>query len=254
MLAIDIGNTHITVGFFEGEDLQDIFRVPTDVCLKSASFLEYLPSERKLLASGAVISSVRAAATEIVRQEIQAVTGTRPFLVKVDTEMGLEVSYETKETLGIDRLVAAAAARRFYGGEDRALVVVDMGTATTIDCVTGQGTFLGGMISPGLMSAYSGLLGAAPQLPKVEDLSGPPIIGKTTFDCIRSGVVTGHAAMIRGAVEMMAEAMGSPVQVVVTGGLSVMVKEFLPPDYIRDEQLILKGLSFIYSLHNENNC
>jgi type III pantothenate kinase len=253
MLAIDIGNTHITAGFFEGRDLQDVFRVPTDVSLKSASFLEYLPSERNLLASGTIISSVRASAAEIIKQEIQSVTGTLPFLVKADTEMGIEVSYETKETLGIDRLVAAAAARHFYGKPGLALVVVDMGTATTIDYVTEQGVFLGGMIAPGLMSAYRGLLASAPQLPKVEDLSGPHIIGRTTFECIRSGVVTGHAAMIRGAVEMMAEDMASSVQVVLTGGLSVTVKEFLPPDYIRDEFLILKGLSVIYTLHNENN-
>lgn len=253
MLAIDIGNTHITVGFFEGKELQDIFRVPTDVCLKSASFLEYLPSERNLLASGVVMSSVRAAAAGIVEREIQAITGSLPLMVKIDTEMGIEVSYDTKETLGIDRVVAAAAARHYYGRQDHALVVVDMGTATTIDFVTKQGIFLGGMIAPGLMSAYRGLLASAPQLPKVEDLSGPQIIGRTTLDCLKSGVVTGHAAMIRGAVEMMSEAMGSPVQVILTGGLSVTVKEFMPPDYIRDEFLILKGLSFIYSLHNDYN-
>ena len=254
MLAIDIGNTHITVGFFEGKELQDIFRIPTNVCLKSASFLEYLPSERNLLASGVVISSVRAAAAEVVKREIQAVTGSLPLMVKIDTEMGIEVSYDTKETLGIDRVVAAAAARHFYGRQGHALVVVDMGTATTIDFVTEAGSFLGGMIAPGLMSAYCGLLSSAPQLPRVEDLSGPRIIGRTTLDCIRSGVVTGHAAMIRGAVEMMSEAIGSLVQVILTGGLSVIVKDFLPPDYIRDEFLILRGLSFIYSLHNENNC
>jgi type III pantothenate kinase len=254
MLAIDVGNTHITIGFFEEGELKDLFRVPTEVCLKSASFLEYLPPERKLLSSGTVMASVRAAAAEIIGLEIKAVTGTLPFMVHVGTPMGIEISYDTKETLGIDRVVAAAAAHYYYRRPGRALVVVDMGTATTIDFVDEQGRFLGGMITPGLMSAYRGLLSAAPQLPRVEDLSGPPVIGKNTFDCIRSGVVTGHAAMIRGAVEMMSEERGSPVSVVLTGGLSVTVKDFLPPEYVRDEVLILKGLSFIYTLHNKNTC
>ena len=132
-----------------------------------------------LLSSGAAISSVRAAAAEIIEREIQAVTGTPPLFVNVGTPMGIEISYDTKETLGMDRLVAAAAAYHLYRSPERlGLVVIDMGTATTIDYITGQGVFIGGMIAPGLRSAYQGLLAAAPQLPQVDDLSVPRIIGR----------------------------------------------------------------------------
>jgi type III pantothenate kinase len=254
MLAIDVGNTQITVGLFEEGELMDVFRVSTEACIQSSSFFEYLPEVHKLVSSDVIVSSVRAAVTGIIERETRALTGGKPFIVDVSTPMGIEVRYETKETLGIDRLVCAAAARHLYGVPGRAMVVVDMGTATTIDYVTEEGVYLGGMIAPGLMSSYQGLLTAAPQLPRLDDLSARSLIGSSTADCLRSGVTMGHAAMIRGAVEMMARSKGSQPEVVLTGGLSGMVRGLLHPDYIVDEALILKGLRFIFILHNENRC
>lgn len=249
MLAIDVGNTQITVGLFEGGELKDLFRVSTESCLESSSFMEYLPEDHKLVSTDVVISSVRTAVTEIIAREVEALTGRKPFVVNVATPLGIEIRYKTRETLGIDRLIGAAAALKLYRKHEEAIIVVDMGTATTIDYISDKGIFLGGMIAPGLKSSYNGLLAAAPQLPRLEDLSVHSIIGSTTADCIRSGVVAGHAAMIRGSVEMISSAQGTRPVIVLTGGLSNLVKEFLPPDYIQDEFLILKGLSYLSDLH-----
>jgi len=125
-----------------------------------------------------------------------------------------------------------------------------MGTATTIDYVTEDGVFLGGMIAPGIHSAYQGLLSAAPVLPRLNDLFAGELIGASTEACVRSGVVMGHACMIRKVVEMMARQNKAKPVVVLTGGTSCMVGKALPRTYRIDNNLILKGLSVIWSLLN----
>lgn len=248
MLAIDVGNSHITTGVFQGGTLLEVTRIPTQACLEDDSFLSLSPGIRSRLPEEAVMVSVRRQAADIIVRELVASGGNPPLVVGVDTPMGIEVLYETKDTLGIDRLVCAAAAYHLYGVSGRPVVVVDMGTATTIDVVTAKGAFMGGMIAPGMGSAYEGLLAAAPQLPRLADLAGGRLIGADTASCVRSGVVMGHAAMVMKVVEMMAgETMADPV-VVVTGGPSGMVKDDLPRAYIFDENLILKGLARIHAL------
>ncbi len=127
-----------------------------------------------------------------------------------------------------------------------------MGTATTIDYVTAQGAFRGGMIAPGIRSAYEGLLAAAPQLPRIGDFTAGALIGTDTVSCVRSGVVTGHAAMIMKVLEMVA---GSETETLVgvTGGRSGTVRDDLPKWYIFDETLILKGLLRIHSLQDKTS-
>jgi type III pantothenate kinase len=254
MLAIDIGNTNITAGIFEGSDLKDVFRVPTEECLKGSAFLARVPDLCNALPMSTVMVSVRSAAAKIIIKEFKESTGTSPMLVDVNTPMGIQVSYETKETLGIDRLVCAAAAFHLYKEKHRPIIVIDMGTATTLDYVSEDGIFFGGMIAPGIKSAYQGLMSAAPQLPKLDDLFSGELIGTSTEACVRSGVVMGHACMIRKVVEMMArQTKGNPV-VVLTGGTSGMVAKRLPRTYIIDNNLILKGLFVLWSLLNSKKC
>lgn len=253
MLAIDVGNTNITTGIFEDGSLLEVLRVPTQVCIEDAVFLARNTGLQGRLHEEAVMVSVRRQAAEIVIRELAASGGNPPLVVDVNTPMGIEVLYDSKDTLGIDRLVCAAAAYHLYGDMDRPVVVIDMGTATTIDYITSQGVFRGGMIAPGIRSAYEGLLAAAPQLPRLDDLAGGDLIGSDTVSCVRSGVVTGHAAMIMKVVEMMAgRTMIEPV-VVVTGGPSGTVRDDLPESYIFDETLILKGLLRIHSLQNKKS-
>jgi len=254
MLAIDIGNTNITAGIFEGSDLLDVFRVPTEECLKESAFLAHVPDLCKDLPVPAVMVSVRSAAAKIIIKEFEGSTGTSPMLVDVNTPMGIALRYETKETLGIDRLVCATAAFHLYREKHRPIIVIDMGTATTIDYVSEDGVFLGGMIAPGIHSAYQGLLSAAPVLPRLDDLFAGELIGASTEACVRSGVVMGHACMIRKVVEMMARQNKAKPVVVLTGGTSCMVAEALPRTYRIDNNLILKGLSVVWSLLNSKKC
>lgn len=254
MLAIDVGNTNITAGIFEGSDLKDVFRVPTEECLKGSAFLAHVPDLCKALPDSAVMVNVRSVAAKIIIKEFEESTGTPPMLVDVNTPMGIALSYETKETLGIDRLVCAAAAFHLYREKHRPIIVIDMGTATTIDYVSEDGVFKGGMIAPGIKSAYQGLLSAAPGLPRIDDLFAGELIGTSTEACVRSGVVMGHACMIRKVVEMMARQNKTKPVVVLTGGTSGMVAKGLPRTYIKDNNLILKGLSVLWSLLKLKKC
>lgn len=248
MLAIDVGNTHITTGIFEGSELKRVLRTSTQSCLEECSFLPLAPEVRAALQDEVALVSVRKPLTEIILKEMKGLGAKPPLLVDIDTPMGIHVEYETKGTLGLDRLVAAAAAYHLYRKRHRPLIVIDMGTATTIDYVTAMGAFVGGMIAPGIRSAYEGLLAAAPQLPRLDELIPGDLIGTSTQACVRSGVVMGHAAMMRKVVEMAARSAGSSPVVVVTGGPSGMMRKALPKTYIVDENLILKGLHRIHAL------
>jgi type III pantothenate kinase len=198
--------------------------------------------------------SVRSEATKIIIKEFEESTGASPMLVDVNTPMGIAVSYETKETLGMDRLVCAAAAFHLHREKHRPLIVIDMGTATTIDYISEDGVFKGGMIAPGIESAYQGLISAAPGLPRLDDLFTGELIGTSTEACVRSGVVMGHACMIRKVVEMMARQNKTKPVVVLTGGTSGMIAKGLPRTYIIDNNLILKGLSVLWSLLKLKKC
>lgn len=254
MLAIDIGNTNITAGIFSGSELSEVFRVPTKDCLKASSFLPLLPGLRRALPCESVMVSVRREAAAIVKKDIEEASGKAPSIVDADTPMGISVDYRTKSTLGIDRLVCASAAFQLYRVQSRPIVVIDMGTATTIDYVTEEGVFKGGMIAPGMKSAYEGLLSAAPELPRIEDLSVGDIIGASTLECVRSGVVMGHACMIRKTVEIMARRNKAKPVVVLTGGTSAIIAKGLPRTYRIDEHLILKGLSRLGSSMHGKKC
>ncbi|HPC48460.1 MAG TPA: type III pantothenate kinase, partial [Deltaproteobacteria bacterium] len=203
--------------------------------------------------SHAVLVSVRPDAASIVERDLAA-AGTETTRVTVDTPMGIGVAYETPETLGADRLVCAAAAYSLYSDGTHPVVVADMGTATTIDYVTASGVFTGGMIAPGITSAYEGLMAAAPRLPRIELGPDAPTRGTSTSSCLLAGTVTSHAAMIMKAAEMMGKEDGKTPVVVITGGLSVLVRRIMPDSYIFDDNLILRGLRLIHAIIHAGGC
>ncbi|HNY66678.1 MAG TPA: type III pantothenate kinase [Deltaproteobacteria bacterium] len=253
MLAIDVGNTHITCALIEGADVRLTRRVPTETCLAHNALLDHLDPGSFPVPDHIAVSSVRRDVTGIICRDYQRRHGITPFVVTNDTPMGIRNSYRSIDTLGTDRLVDAAACYHLYTRGKAPGIVIDMGTATTVDCITEEGEFLGGAIVPGLVSAYRGLLTSAPELPEIEISPVAELIGTTTKDCIRSGVVAGHAALIRELSSMMAEGLGKRPVVVVTGGLARVIDPLLPGEYIRDEHLTLKGLSIVYSINVNNN-
>lgn len=244
MLAIDVGNTHIKSAIFDGPVIRDVFAVSTNQCQQQGSYLELLPTLQDTPPDCVVIASVRMPITRIMQAEFNARFGIEPMIVDIHTDMGIQNSYQSSATLGIDRLVNAAAAYHLYHRPDRALIVIDLGTATTIDFIEQGGSFMGGAIAPGIISAYTGLRSLAPVLPAIAIERFHHPIGRTTTECMASGVVIGHAAMIREMVRLM-DPDADPV-VIVTGGLSAVLEDWFPKDYIIDRDLTLKGLRIIH--------
>jgi len=246
MIAIDVGNTHIKAALFEGDLIRDILIVPTLQCINDKKYLEKLHfpaiNEKKDVA----LSSVNTKAAEIIIKDF-ALTGAKVLPVTVNTEMGIKNLYRSKETLGIDRLVNASAVYHFYP-RNMAYVIIDMGTATTIDFMTSKGEFLGGAIAPGLLSSLSGLNANAPALPVIKPLPANKAIGATTAECMASGSVVGHAAMIREISRIMSDEHGEKAGIILTGGLSALVENWFSDSTI-DRNLTLKGIRAIYELN-----
>jgi type III pantothenate kinase len=247
MLAIDVGNTYIKAAVIDDGGVTETSYLSTEECIRENRFFSLSPlaeSGKK----GIVVASVRKQALEIIKEEALSLFGKSPFIVDIHTETGIRNLYLSPHTLGIDRLVTAAAAWHMYRKEGRSVITIDMGTATTVDLISASGEFTGGIIAPGLQSALSGLLENAPELPKVTVEKTERLIGRTTSECMFSGAVTSQAAMIRGLTDMIDD----QAVVVVTGGMIPMISNWLKESYIIDENLMFKGLKIIYD--RNSNC
>jgi type III pantothenate kinase len=241
MLAIDVGNTFIKAAVIDDGGIAKMLYLPTEDCIRENKYFSLLKI-KEVPGNCIAIASVRKPALEIIKNEALSLFGKSPFIVDISTDTGIKNLYLTPHTLGIDRLVTAAAAWHLYKEDDRPVITVDMGTATTIDLISVNGEFMGGIITPGLESALIGLLGNAPELPKVIIEKVERLIGRTTAESMSSGAVTAHAAMIRGLTDMIDD----HAVVVVTGGMAPVISNWLKRQYIIDENLMFKGLKIIY--------
>jgi type III pantothenate kinase len=241
MLAIDVGNTYIKAAVIDERGLSEICYLPTEECIRENKCFSLLPV-KKFSGGGIAVASVRKQVLEIIKDEALSLFGISPFVVDISTDTGIKNIYLTPHTLGIDRLVTAAAAWHLYRQDNRPVITVDMGTATTIDLVNVSGEFMGGIIAPGLESALAGLIENAPELPKVIIEKVHRLIGSTTAECMSSGAVAAQAAMIRGFTDMI----DPNAVVVVTGGMAQVISNWLNRRFIIDENLMFKGLKIIY--------
>lgn len=247
MLAIDVGNTYIKAAVIDDGGVRETSYLLTEECIRKNRYFSLSPhaeSGKK----GIVIVSVRREVLEIIKKEALVLFGKPIFIVDINTETGIRNLYLSPLTLGIDRLVTAAAAWHLYRKEGRSVIAVDMGTATTIDLISASGEFVGGIIAPGLQSALLGLLENAPELPKVIIEKAQRLIGRTTAECMSSGAVASQAAIIRGLADMI----DPQAVVVVTGGMVQIISNWLKERYIIDENLMFKGLKIIYD--RNSNC
>ncbi len=248
LLTVDIGNTNICFGPYEGETLRGFWRISTD---RHRTSDEYRPLLRELLAdaglatdalSMAVISSVvPPVLTQILRSlafwKIPSLTLT------ADMDLGVPVTYSPVTSVGADRLANAIAVRARYGCP---AVIVDVGTATTLDAVDSTGAYIGGAIAPGLDAGMEGLFEQTYQLPRVQLEAPRSAIGKTTVDSIRSGTVLGWAGLIDGLVERFQEELGGEAVVIATGGVAGLVAPHTKHLRIVNEELTLEGLRLAY--------
>jgi len=250
MLAvIDIGNTNVVLGVFDGETLLTRFRVSTR---QSATADEYAALLEGLLRMAGLscdridsvcIASVVPPLTEVFSTLVGRFLKASVLVVGPGTRTGISVSYETPRDVGADRVVNAVAAHHRHKSD---LVIVDFGTATTFDAVTARGEYLGGVIVPGVTVSLEALFLRTAKLPKVEVARPGTVIGRDTVHSIQSGAYYGYLAMVEGLVARMKGELTPPVRVIATGGLASLICEGSAAIDEVDPDLTLHGLRLIW--------
>ena len=247
LLTVDIGNTEITVGLFSGERLAAHWRLTT---IANRTPDEWAASLTSHLAHGghstneiraAVQASVAPGVTEALADGIYQATGTRPVVVDASSSLPLKLDVDEPLTVGADRVVNTLAALALY---HRDTIVVDFGTATTFDCITGDGRFIGGVIAPGLLVASENLIQRTAKLPATELVPPAHVIGRRTEECIRAGVLYGAVDAADGIVRRIKAEWpggGKPL-VVATGGLAGLIAPLSEEIEKIEPHLTLTGL------------
>ena len=249
LLAIDIGNSNVVWGTFKNQTLKHHWRLNTDPAKTSDEYGAIF--QRLLRASGigpdqvtgVILSSVVPSLTPAFEQMSEALFHHKPLVVSPDLDTGLKLSYTNPRELGSDRLVNAAAA---YARYKSALIIIDLGTATTFGAVTQAGEYLGGVIAPGLSIAADALHSRTAKLPKVDLVRPKTVIGKDTISSIQSGLIFGYAGLVDGIVVRMQQELGQKARVIATGGLSSVIA---PESRTIQEVcpfLTLEGLEWLY--------
>ncbi len=253
ILAIDIGNTNITLGGFTDDTLEFVARISTDpkkTADEYASCLLHtlsLYSIEKCSISGAIISSVVPPLNSVMKKAISFVYGVKPLIVGPGIKTGINIHCDNPSSVGSDIICASVAAHKIYGSP---ALIVDMGTATKIMVVDKKGAFVGVSIIPGVLMGLKALSEGTAQLPQVSLETPSSVIGKNTADCMRSGVVFGNAAMIDGMIDRFCKEMGEELPVYATGGLSSTIVDYCEHQITLDEHMVLKGLNIIYKKNN----
>ena len=249
VLAIDIGNTNIVIGCIEGEQVRFVERVSTN---QAKTELEYVVEFRTLFElyrinlddiTGSIISSVVPPLNNIIKAALQKLFHKAPLVVGPGLKTGLNILMDNPGQLGADLVVNAVAGLQYYGAP---IIMIDMGTATTISVVDNKKNYIGGMILPGVRVSLDSLVNRTSQLPRISLEAPKKIIGKNTIDCMKSGIVMGQAACLDGMIERIFDELGYEAPVVATGGLSGSIVPYCKKKIIYDNELTLKGLVIIY--------
>lgn len=254
ILAIDIGNTNITLGGFADDRLDFVARISTDPKKTADEYASSLIRTLSLYSiskdavSGAIISSVVPPLNSVMKKAVSFVYGIDPLIVGPGVKTGLNIHCDNPSSVGSDIICASVAAHSIYGSP---ALIVDMGTATKIMVVDKKGTFIGVSIIPGVLMGLKALSEGTAQLPQVSLEAPESVIGKNTADCMRAGVVFGNAAMIDGMIDRFNEEMGVNLPVYATGGLASTVISYCKHSITLDEHMVLKGLNIIYKKNNQ---
>ncbi len=249
LLVVDIGNTNTVIGIFQEEKLLVHWRLATHkertsheyaILIKELFHLEGMSPQD---VEGAIISSVVPNLTPVISNTLQLLLGIKPLVVGPGTKTGISIMVDNPREVGTDRVVNAVAAFNKYGGP---LVVVDFGTATTFDALSGQGEYLGGAIAPGIGISMEALFRETAQLPRVELKKPQRIIGKNTVESIQSGIYFGYVSLVDGMARAFKEQLGEGCRVIATGGLASVIAQASQEIEIVDPLLTLEGLLMIY--------
>lgn len=252
LLAIDVGNTNVTIGVYRGERLHAHWRI--------ATAHERMPDEYGILltqlfahqglqpdeVTGVAIASVVPPLMRVFREVSQRYFGQDPLVVDAGVKTGVRIRYENPREVGADRVVDCAAVQHKYGGP---ACVVDFGTATTFDAISREGDYLGGAIAPGIVIAAEALFARAAKLYRVEIAPPARVIGTNTVMAMQSGIFYGYVALVEGMIARFRRELGEDMKVIATGGLAELVaKETKEIQYV-DPWLTLDGLRIVYAMN-----
>ena len=249
LLAIDIGNTNIVIGCIRDDEIQFHARIATDRTRTSDQYGVEIKNMLEAFGvqlgeiTDCIISSVVPPVFNSVKTGVIKVIGKQPMVVGPGLKTGLNIHVDNPAQVGSDRIVIAVAALAEYKAP---LILMDLGTATTIEVVEPENVYMGGVIFPGVKTSLDALISKAAQLPGISLDKPKQVIGKNTVDCMRSGMMYGTAAMIDGIVDRMEEELGHSATLIATGGLAQFITPLCRHDIIIEKDLLLKGLNLIY--------
>lgn len=254
LLAVDVGNTHITMGIYYKEKQICNWRISTN---RRKTADEYGILLRQLFANqhqnldtidAVALSSVVPPLTASLVEMALDCFGINPLVIGPGVKTGMPIRFDNPKEVGADRIVNGVAAFHKYGGP---VIVVDLGTATTFDVISAKGEYLGGAIAPGVGISTDALFSYAAKLPRVELIKPPRVIGKNTVACMQSGIMYGLLGQVEGIVARIKKELQSQVTVIATGGFaSLFEAEQGVVDYV-DPFLTLEGLRLIHEMNKE---
>lgn len=249
ILTVDIGNSNIVFGCVEGENILFEARVRTNVtktsdeyCVDLKIILDVNGVDHRDI-EGAIIASVVPQVLNSLKTAIKKLTGKNPMVVGPGLKTGLNIKIDNPSQTGADLVVGCVAALREYTAP---MIVIDMGTATTMVVLDKNGALIGGSISPGVKISLDALTDRTALLPGLQLDQPKKTIGRNTIDCMRSGIMLGAACMIDGMVERMEEELGQKTTVVITGGIAKFIVPLCRREMIYDKDLLIKGLVALY--------
>ncbi len=250
VLAIDIGNTNIVIGCFDGEKILFRERLSTnhqstslEYCIMLKNIFE-LNGISHLEFEGGIISSVVPSVTLTVKEAMERLTQKNIMVVGPGIKTGLKIMLDNPAQLGSDRVADGVAAVNLYPVP---CITIDMGTATTISVINKNKDFIGGMIIPGLRTSLDSLANKTSQLPNISLVPPKKVIGTNTVDCMKSGIINSTASSIDGIIERIENELGESCTVISTGGIAEIIIPYCKRNIIIDNDLLLKGLMIIYN-------
>lgn len=255
ILVFNIGNTNISTGVFDGNNLALQFRMRTNISYTEDQYfavIHTLLDKEGIDESdieGAVIGSVVPAITHVFEHMLKKYFNIKPIML-AGAKLNVSNKYKNKNEVGDDRLANAAAARHFFGKKD--MIVIDFGTGITLDVVSKKGSYLGGVIMPGLNLSLQSLFSKTAKLPQVKLKFPPDVMGNTTETSIQSGILNGLIGSINHLVRgIKAQLKVKKIKIILTGGDADMipVKQINEKDIVVDKNFTLKGFKIIYDLN-----
>ncbi len=255
ILAIDVGNSNIVIGAIHQDEVRFVSRMATERCRTEDQYAIYFREILRLYQmeetsfEGGIISSVVPPVTNVIAKAVSKLIGKEPLIVGPGIKTGLNILIDNPSQLGSDIVVDNVAARHLY---KTALIVIDMGTATTISATDEKGNIRGGAIAPGVGISLNALTQNTAQLQGINLENPKKVIGTNTVDSMKAGLVFGWASMIDGMIDRILEELGTPATVVATGGHAKTIIPYCRRKIVYQENLLMTGLNLVYQMNKKS--